>query len=203
MEMSRVERSRVKGTRCSKCRKVVPVYDITNLTSSDGGSRKMCGRCCNAEMAERTGLNKFEHLNFEPIEVADCEGRTHVFHFRTHLFGPGVALDAFEWSDGGRTGYRFQMIGEPEGDLMILFARLVEKIRRGLSVQHLKRADQRWQVADRVVRGRIGWDEDAEGRAPLVVIDGRGITWEEFGRMLRTFEGWQFKLQIFDRSEEL
>ena len=37
---------------------------------------------------------------------------------------------------------------------------------------------------------------------PLVVIDGREISWEQFGRMLMTFEGWQFKLQIFDRSEE-
>jgi hypothetical protein len=37
---------------------------------------------------------------------------------------------------------------------------------------------------------------------PLVVIDGREISWEQFGRMLMTFEGWQFKLQILDRSEE-
>jgi hypothetical protein len=38
---------------------------------------------------------------------------------------------------------------------------------------------------------------------PLVVVDGREITWEEFGRMLMTFEGWQFKLEIRDISEEL
>jgi hypothetical protein len=36
----------------------------------------------------------------------------------------------------------------------------------------------------------------------LVPVDGREISWEEFGRMLLTFEGGQFKLQIFDRSEE-
>jgi hypothetical protein len=38
---------------------------------------------------------------------------------------------------------------------------------------------------------------------PLLVIDGREITWEEFGRMLMTFEGFQFKLEICDRSEEV
>jgi hypothetical protein len=48
----------------------------------------------------------------------------------------------------------------------------------------------------------IGWDDAAEGRVPLIVVDGRAITWEEFGRMLMTFEGWQFKLEIRDKSEE-
>jgi hypothetical protein len=54
-----------------------------------------------------------------------------------------------------------------------------------------------------VWRGRIDWDEKAEGRVPLLVIDGREITWKEFGHMLMTFEGFQFKLQISDRSEEV
>jgi hypothetical protein len=31
----------------------------------------------------------------------------------------------------------------------------------------------------------------------------RAILWEEFGRMLMTFEGFQFKLEIRDRSEEV
>jgi hypothetical protein len=33
--------------------------------------------------------------------------------------------------------------------------------------------------------------------------DGREFTWEEFGRMDFTFEGWQFKLEFKDRSEEV
>jgi hypothetical protein len=49
----------------------------------------------------------------------------------------------------------------------------------------------------------IECDEACEGRVPLLVIDGREITWEEFGRLLMTFEGWQFNLEIRDRSEEL
>jgi hypothetical protein len=38
---------------------------------------------------------------------------------------------------------------------------------------------------------------------PLLIIDGREIGWDEFGRMLMSFEGWQFKLSIKDKSEEL
>jgi hypothetical protein len=35
------------------------------------------------------------------------------------------------------------------------------------------------------------------------MVDGREITWDEFGCMLMSFEGWQFKLNIGDKSEEL
>jgi hypothetical protein len=53
------------------------------------------------------------------------------------------------------------------------------------------------------VRGRIDWGEKAEGRVPLLVIDGREITWKEFGHSFIAFEGFQFRLQISDRSEEV
>ena len=60
------------------------------------------------------------------------------------------------------------------------------------------------QIANHgVVLGRIEWDDDRGGRVPLLVIDGREIDWDEFGRMLMSFEGSQFKLHIADKSEEL
>ena len=114
----------------------------------------------------------------------------------------GVALNAFELRDGEPAGYQFQIVGDPEEDLLALFGRLVEKIRRALSIKHPKPGSLGLQVAGQVVRGRIEWDQGEEGRVPLLVIDGREITWDRFGHMLMTFEGWQFKLQILDNSEE-
>jgi hypothetical protein len=38
---------------------------------------------------------------------------------------------------------------------------------------------------------------------PLLIIDGRDIFWDELGRMVAAFEGWQFKLEFRDLSEEL
>ena len=59
------------------------------------------------------------------------------------------------------------------------------------------------QIADHgVVRGTIKWDEAQGGQVPLAIIDGREIKWDELGRMLMTYEGWQFKLEIRDKSEE-
>ena len=60
------------------------------------------------------------------------------------------------------------------------------------------------QIADDgVVRGRIEWDDAQDVRLPLLVIDGREIDWDQFGRMLMSYEGWQFKLTLADKSEEL
>ena len=155
-------------------------------------------------MAKLNGLDRFEHVAFERVRLADCTGENHEFHFRTHLFGTGVALDAFELRDGHPAGYQFQIIGEPQEDLLVLLGRLIEKMRRGLSVKHVSKGEYGLQIADhRVVRGVIEWDDSQDGSVPLLSIDGREITWQEFGCMLMTFEGWQFKLEIRDKSEEL
>lgn len=157
----------------------------------------------NTEVAKSDGLDKFEHLRFDPVELADCTGKAHLFHFRTRLFGPGIALDAFELRDGNPGGYQFQLISEPEDDLPALLGRLIDKIRRALSTVHIGDGEFGLQITDhRMVRDLIGWDEAQDGRVPLLLIDGREIRWDELGRMLMSYEGWQFKLEIRDKSEE-
>jgi hypothetical protein len=34
-------------------------------------------------------------------------------------------------------------------------------------------------------------------------LDSAAAVWEQFGRMLMSFEGWQLKLEIRDHSEEI
>lgn len=41
-----------------------------------------------------------------------------------------------------------------------------------------------------------------EGRMPQVLVDGRSFTWDELGKMLMAFDGWQFTLEMFDPSDE-
>jgi hypothetical protein len=189
-------------TRCSTCGREAPNYDIISLGSIENGYRELCAHCFNTDAAELEGLDSFEHPDFKPVRIVDCEGQPHDFHFRTYLFGPGVALDAFEVRDGTPGGYEFQIIGEPQDDLMVLLGRLIQKIRRALAIKHLGVGPLGLRIADPVVRGRIEWDEDERGQAPLLVIDGREITWEQFGLMMMTFEGSQFRMEIRDMSEE-
>jgi len=204
MTMKRVETRQKQQTRCAGCSQIVPSYDIVNVGSAEKGYRALCGKCCNTEMAKLGGLDRFEHVTFEPVRLADCTGEIHEFQFRTHLFGTGVALDAFEVRDGHPAGYQFQIIGAPQEDQLVLLGRLIEKTRRGLSIKHLRNDEFALQIADhRVVRGKIEWDDAQDGSVPLLNVDGREITWQEFGRMLMSFEGWQFKLEIRDKSEDV
>ncbi len=190
--------------RCARCGQSTPGYEIVHYGSMEQGYREICLQCLNREMAEAMGLEGFEHAKFEPVGLTDCAGEVHEFHFRTNLFGPGVSIDAFELRDGLPSGYQFQIIGNPEDDLLVLFGQLVQKIRRGLSTKHIVDSQHGLRIADhRVVRGNIEWDEAHDGRRPLLIIDGREVTWDELGRMLMGFEGWQFKLTVADKSEEL
>ena len=82
--------------------------------------------------------------------------------------------------------------------------RLLGKIRRALVREHILVDKQGWRhICDEMmVHGRFEWDENMDGAVPLLAIDGRAVTWEEFGRLLTSFEGWQFKLEIYESSDE-
>jgi hypothetical protein len=46
------------------------------------------------------------------------------------------------------------------------------------------------------VEGRLVWRDEKPGYD--VVVDGRRLTWEEFGAALEPFEGWTFRLSMRD-----
>jgi len=188
---------------CDACSRAVPAYDIVTYGSIEQGYRELCSHCFNAEVASTLGLEGFENVRLEPIVMTDCAGEKHEFHLRLRLLGSMVALEAFELRGGAPAGYQFQMLGEPEDDSLSLLGRLVERMRRSLSVKHLVRSEHDAQIADQTVCGRIEWDESEDSRVPLLVIDGQEVSWDELGRMLMSFEGWQFRLEIRDCSEEV
>jgi hypothetical protein len=66
--------------------------------------------------------------------------------------------------------------------LKTLLGRLIEKLieRRALAVKHVYDGQHGLQIIDAgVVRGLIDLDEGQDGSAPLLVTDGRGISWDE------------------------
>ena len=189
---------------CAGCGLKVLPYEIMHSGSAETGYREICNQCFNTEVAEADGLTKFEHVKFAPVSLDDCSGASHLFYFRVRLFGIGVAIDAFELREGYPFGYQFQIIADPEDDLMVLLGQMIKKIRRALSVKHLTRSQGSWQIADhRVVRAVIQSDCSRGAGMPVLAIDGREVSWHEFGRMLVAYEGWQLKLQIRDQSEEI
>lgn len=53
-----------------------------------------------------------------------------------------------------------------------------------------------WSPRGDVVRGVIDENVDAPEREPTVWIDGRAVSWSEFGAALLTFAGWGFRLYM-------
>ena len=190
---------------CQACGAITASHDIVHFGSAGDVYRDLCTACFNTEMAARAGLHQFENVQLAPVGIADCDGAMHEFHFRTRLLGDILSLEAFELVEGNPAGYQFQLVGLAEEEIFVLLGRLIQRIRRTLSVKHIthERGMLGHQIVDSVVRGRVEWDEAEEGRIPQVLVDGRTYTWEELGEMLMTFEGWQFKLEMFDPSDEV
>ena len=158
----------------------------------------------NIEMAQLADVHAFEHPEFTPVRLADADGVVHEFHFRSLLFGDQLSLEAFELASGDEdcAGFRFQLLGDPQSDPFELLGNLVQKIKRALAVKHLVEDAGHLRVAETTVRGRIEWDGNENGRLPCVVIDGRRVDWSDFGAMLMAFEGWQFRIELVDPSDE-
>ena len=190
-------------TVCEACGTTVPAYDVVSYGSIEQGYRALCTRCFNAEVASALGLEHFEHVRLEPVVMTDCAGEQHEFHFRARLLGELIIIEAFELKAGVPGGYQFEMLGQPDDDPLPLLGKLIERMRRSLSVRYIVSDEDGRHIADQTVCGRIEWDEAGDGRTPLLVIDGREVSWDEFGRMLMSFEGWQFRLAIRDRSEDV
>jgi hypothetical protein len=150
-----------------------------------------------------TGEDRFENVRLDPVVITDCAGKRHEFHFQLRLLGSMVALDAFEVKAGAPKGYQSKYLRSRTTSHWSLLGRLIERMRRSLSVQYLARSELGAQIADQAVCGRIGWNERQHGRVPLLVIDGRAVSWDELGRMVMSSEGSQFRLKIRDRSEEV
>lgn len=188
---------------CESCGKPIPPCAAVNLGSSDGSSKHVCMACCNAVIAKRAGVT-FSHPDFIPMTLKDSNAVEHRFQFNTRHLGDKIAIDAIELRDDEARGCEFEVIDDdPECDVMDSFRTLLTKMQRGLDRRHLEKGSTGMQIAEPgIVRARIGSDySDGDGR-PVVVIDGKEIDWDHFGHMLLTYEGWQFKMEIYDKSEE-
>jgi hypothetical protein len=184
---------------CSACGSEVASRDGVFLSAGED-TRFLCSRCYNETVAEYLGL-EYEHVEFEPVTLEDQDGVPHTFQFRSRLFGDRLALEALEI--GPEEGYEFSVIAHAEQDLFVTFRGLFERIRRELARRHIEPEGGGYQITDDgVVRGRITSDPDALDRLPLLVVDGKPVTWEDFGRMVSAYEGFRFKLEIFDSCEE-
>ena len=184
---------------CSACGANVSSYDGVSVGYKEG-TKFMCSKCYNESIAEYLGLD-YEHVSFDPLTLQDLDGVPHTFQFRPQLFGEQLSLEALEI--GPDMGYEFSVIAEAEQDLFVTFQTLFERIRRELGRRHIEPEGSGYRITQEdVVRGQITDDPDSFERIPLLIIDGKPVTWEALDRMVAPYAGFRFRLEIFDRSEE-
>ncbi len=195
---------------CEQCYQPVAPRGGVQLSEHEGQLvRLLCNRCYNQEASARMGV-EFDHPEFSPMVLSDARGVEHRFEFRTRLHPHRMVIEALEMAKepgaeggDGTEGYELAVAGPAGGNPMELFARLAARLRRDLDRRHLEDTDGGLSIGDdHVVRGRIVWDDDSHGQIPLLVIDGRRVSWEELGRMAMSYEGWRFKLEMRDPVEE-
>jgi hypothetical protein len=190
--------------KCESCGAATIEHTMTSFGSEDSGYQDICLRCFNQKCAERMGIGGFEHADFEPMSFMDHAGVEHAFFFQLRLHPSGVGLYAEETGRPPCEGYEFSVGGDFLDDPMELFEELHRKIKRGLSTQHLD-MDGALHIKDQSLRGHISsnYDDTESGEPePVFVIDGRPVTLGGLGKMLLSFEGWQFRLEILDKFAE-
>ncbi|HSD10304.1 MAG TPA: hypothetical protein VLF14_04920 [Candidatus Binatia bacterium] len=133
----------------------------------------------------------------EPIaeEFLDCTGRKRTFLLR--LYAGDQFLEAVEMRPDERAGSRFVLpvkFGEapPWGQMRDL-------VRRRLASRDVVRDEHgRLEILTRTIRAQIS---DAGEYGLVLLVDDVELTWEEFGRLLGRYAGWNLRVEIRDPAE--
>lgn len=123
----------------------------------------------------------------------DFAGRSRHFTTRLEETPGGLCAEAVE--KGKEDGYRFKVVVAAGATGRALWD-LREKMHRLLNTRHLEKdeGNRTWRMTHDVLRGRISWGGDHVG--PKFVVDGRPLNWEEVGRLMDVYQGFEFELRI-------
>lgn len=185
---------------CDGCGQLAPSWTLIFLRG-EGLSEELCPSCYSQEMADRLGLDHFAPPELKPEVFYDFAGRAHTFHMVGRLFATGYGISAVELHKGKPSGYRFDAMGPLGGSPYQVLGSLRQKIRTGLAYKNLEPDPGEPQLPlGRPVHARIECPADQDG--PALIIDGQELGWAELARMVQTYEGFQLRLEIRDRTED-
>jgi hypothetical protein len=126
----------------------------------------------------------------DPETILGPDGRRHRIRYRIWRWPSGIVAEAEERLRDAE-GYAAKVHGSHDKPVEALIVRVMAEIRSRIARLDLELAGHGSQL-----HGRLVWDGHSGG--PYGVVDGRQLTWEEFGRALEPFEGWEFHLSFDD-----
>ena len=132
------------------------------------------------------------------------------YHFKIATFEvpSGLLSEAFEVIDNNVDNEPriFNVLSDFDSDIEKAELLLKEKIKKGINKRYLDYKDGNYSIGqDLEVAGRILWDDKLinSGFDYFFQIDNKKITIEKFIDMLKGVEGWNFKFQILDPSDDI
>lgn len=168
------------------------------------GGVEVCDGCFDRRISAETGFPRLPAPP-PPIVVTGPDGRDHRLRFRIRRGPTGIEVQLEETGVPVGEGYDFAVLGDHDADVEALLSRVRSRAEGEIARNYLEQASHRsgWTLGDDEVAGRLVWsDEGDNGRPYDVVIDGRIMSWDEFGTALESYEGWGFRLIIEDRFED-
>lgn len=160
------------------------------------GAEQICLFCYNEKMSEELGVQAESYPT--GITIRDGKGQAHEFRLRKRLDPIGVIMEADEQGTGG---YQFVADCELDGDQGALLLELIAKAERGMAEQYIEQRHVR-TITNARLAGRVEWNP-TDDEIPLLVVDGKTYSWQEIGKMVMSYEGFQLKLELLDSSDEI
>jgi|GEM_PF-610841 len=190
---------------CESCKRSAPI-GLTELVDMVNKTERLCPDCYNERMAELWGIEK-PFSDFKPISLKDADGKLHTFHIITRLTA-GLEMEAIEIMKNNKPksyGYKFNILLPPETDSLEAFKQLYGRMKRGLGRKSIE-YDRNERIHfvnedDNTVIGRIE-EENEEGNITFS-IDGKKFTIDELIILLGPYIDFNFKLTIYDPSEDI
>lgn len=131
-------------------------------------------------------------------EVEDFAGNIRAFEIRCEHFPDDTfALDAIETGKDFK-GYIFRAYSEASP--FSALGELRGKMRRALATRHITSRDGRYSLLHDTLRGRITCDPE---QGLQLIVDGIPLNLYDLEHILSTHEGWQFRLEVVDPSEDI
>ncbi|WP_143216189.1 DUF7713 domain-containing protein [Ferroacidibacillus organovorans] len=155
-------------------------------------------------MADILGIT-LPPMPFDLISIVDSSGIEHRFNVVRQVVPKWIILKAQEITPDESSGYQFAARGNHKADIYSIFNKLMKKLEREVNARYI--TEHTFQgfaqnvIRGDVVKGRLEFDPHSQ-EEPLVVVDGKSYDWNEFGRILRQFEGFQFKLKMSDLTDD-
>ena len=159
------------------------------------GGEPLCDRCFDRRIAAQTGYPELPEPP-PPVMRRGADGRKHHVRYRLWRAPTGIVAEAEEVGVPVLEGYQAKVIGPHDADVAELFGRLEAQLARKLRRRDLEPGPNGPVLAGMTLAGRLEWNE--EGGPYDVIVGGRRYTWDEVGRMLEPFEGYEFEVRVMD-----